>query len=319
MQRAQRLCIVCALFALPACSSDPQPPLQEGDPPGFAPPPAPARGTQVLGLPFTVDAGAEAFMCVYLDQPLDRTYDVSRVETYQMPGGHHIIFSWVVDGYEPVSSVHPCDDSEMSQHRLIGVGGPNPAFAIEAPAGVAFEAPGNKRLVIQSHYVNTSTEPMVVRDAINLVEAEGPLHAHASQMVMVDMTFELPPQAPTVRKTTCNVTAESKVFALAGHTHQWGEHFSLELLRGGQSEMLYDVEAGEGFRDEPPLTTYPVDAPLELHPGDALRMTCEWFNDEPDAIRYPKEMCAAPMFYYPSRGFEICPNDGGEFVSIELD
>jgi|GEM_PF-5048072 len=33
---------------------------------------------------------------------------------------------------------------------------------------------------------------------------------------------------------------------------------------------------------------------------------------------YPKEMCTAPMFYYPTRGFEVCSFDGGLFEEVEL-
>ncbi len=119
----------------------------------------------------------------------------------------------------------------------------------------------------------------------------------------------------------CEVTEPSTVFVLTGHTHEWGERFSLIRTPAGTTteETLYDVAVGEGFRDEPPLVSYPPDAPLQLEPGDRLRMRCDWFNTESEPLYYPKEMCAAPLFYYPSRGFEACFQDNGKFELLEID
>jgi len=315
-----RTLISCAAIFCGACGGSPVDETVTGAPLGFAPPPPPDNGVQVLGLPFVVEPGREVFMCVYLPDMLPADLDVVRAETYQMAGGHHVIFSWVADGYQPDSDVHECTDGEMTHHRMIGVGGPNPDLVIEVPDGVAFKAPGGKRLVMQSHYINTNDHPIVVRDAVNLFASEAPVDNYASQMVVIDFNFKLPPQQITVREMTCNVTQPSKVFMVAGHTHEWGRRFTLDLNRAnGAVETLYDVDIGAGFRDEPPLVVYPSSAPLELDPGDRLHMRCEWFNDTPDPLFYPAEMCAAPLFYYPTRGFELCGQDGGDFVSVQLD
>ncbi len=285
-------------------------------PVGFNPPPPPANGVQILGKPFTVQPGEDVFMCVYLSEELSADINMSSMQAYQMSGGHHIILSSVTDNYQPETDVHICDDSEMTNHRPIGVGGAN--ASVDAPSGVAFLAPGGKRLVIQSHYINATDEPIEVMDAVNLIAIDGTPDALAAMMVLNDLTLELPPGVTTTREMECTVSETSKVFMLTGHTHEWGRNFALSLTRAGTTdkELLYAAEAGPGFRDEPPMKTYPEDNVLQLEPGDKLSMKCEWFNDENAAIYFPKEMCSAPLFYYPSRGFEVCGQDGGGFSQL---
>lgn len=316
------------LTALAACSSDkanppantPDAAEDDGHPVGFNPPPPPENGVQLLGLPFIVQPGEDVFMCVYLSEQLSEDLNMQALSAYQMPGGHHIILSSVVDGFEPSSPVHKCDESEMTNHRLVGVASNNAAFRIEAPDGVAFQAPGGKRFVIQSHYINATDEPIEVMDAVNLIRSEGEITELAGMMVMNDLSFELLPGQSTVREMNCTITQPSSVFMLTGHTHEWGQTFSLGLTPAGSSEeeMLFDIAVGQGFRDEPPLRTFDQENLLQLMPGDKLRMQCKWFNDKPGPIYFPEEMCSAPMFYYPNRGFEVCAQDGGNFEGLDI-
>ncbi len=306
------------ILAATACAGDVMPEPEPEYPVGFNPPPPPEIGVQLLGVPFEVQPGEEVFQCVYLPERLAQDLDIVEMVAYQMVGGHHILFSWVDDDFEPNETPHECDESEMVNHRLIGVGGTEQA--VPTPEGVAYKAPGGKRLVIQSHYVNASDNPITVMDAINLIGTDKPITDYASQMVLIDLTFELPAMERVNRSIECEITEESKVFTLTGHTHEWGERFTLELTRAGETEAVsvFDVDVDEGFRDEPPMLNFEPADPLVLHPGDKLRMECQWFNDTAASIFYPKEMCAAPLFYYPSRGFEICAQDGGLFEAIEL-
>ncbi len=317
------------LTALAACSTDnTNSPANDPDaavdnnvyPVGFNPPPPPPNGVQLLGLPFIVQPGEDVFMCVYLPEELSEDLNMQALSAYQMPGGHHIILSSVIDGFEPSSPVHKCDESEMTNHRLVGVASNNETFKIQAPDGVAFQAPGGKRLVIQSHYINATDAPIEVMDAVNLIRAEGEIREVAGMMVMNDLSFELLPGQSTTREMSCTITEASTIFMLTGHTHEWGLNFSLGLtpLGSTEEEMLFDIAVGPGFRDEPPLRSFDQDNLLELKPGDKLHMRCDWFNDKPGPIYFPEEMCSAPMFYYPSRGFEVCAQDGGSFEGLDI-
>jgi hypothetical protein len=284
-------------------------------PAGFHPPAAPTHGVQLYGRPFVVEPGEDVFMCVYLPDVLDADLDVVDFSTYQMEGGHHVVLSAVEEGYEPVDNLHRCLDTEMIHHRFLSVGGADPAQGLGLlPERVALKIPGKTRLVIQSHYINADTEPMTVMDAVNMHTATGPIDVYASVGVQADITFRLPAGQTTVRDLNCVVGERSNVFLLLGHTHEMGRRFTFERTpKGGKREMLYDQDVYLGFRDSPPLLTWPREAPLVLEPGDELHMRCEWDNTGRDDLRFPKEMCAALFYYYPGRGFEICISEGDTF------
>jgi hypothetical protein len=311
------LFVICALTA---CGSDGDPagadaPPAPQYPPGFDPPAPPPGGVQFLGKPFEVAPGEEVFKCVYLDGVLPEDMDIGGLQTYQMNGGHHVIFSWVVDSYTPADPVHDCGDTEMVWHRFVGAGGADPNLTLDMPEGVALKVPGGKRLVIQAHYINSGDEPMTVMDAVNPLPMDGPVERYAAMAAQSDASFTLPPGEYTTRDLTCNVTEPTNVFRMVGHTHEWGRIFKFELEHAdGSREMLYEnLNILPDFRDNAEVRKWDPDAPLALVPGDKLHLRCEWMNDTPDPLYFPQEMCVSSFYYYPSRGFEVCDVDGGTF------
>ncbi len=72
------------------------------------------------------------------------------------------------------------------------------------------------------------------------------------------------------------------LFGALGHMHELGTRYRLELLRGDESAFLLDIPRWDfHWQDH-----YQFVTPLELAPGDALRMTCEWDNRLSKAPRY---------------------------------
>jgi hypothetical protein len=316
------------VFGMVGCGSSSmmqQPQVDAGPsyPPGFNPPAPPPGGAQFIGKQFSVPAGTEVFKCVYFDvsEELAADLQIKSLQTYQMPGGHHIIFSTVVDSYHPTDDVHDCTDEEMVYTRFIGAGGANPGLAIVLPQGIALQVPAHKRFMIQSHYVNATDSDITVLDAVNLIPAEQPVTQIASMAASSDDTFTLPPMAYTTRDMACTVPADVSVYEMIGHTHEWGKKFNYTLERAADhsTQVLYDNGMVDpSFRSNANIISYPVDMPLQLKMGDILHLHCEWMNDTTSAITFPKEMCVAAWYYTPSNGFEVCDQDGGTFVSQNI-
>jgi hypothetical protein len=304
-----------AVVAL-ACAEDTKT-TSESFPEGFAPPPPPEGGVQLLGKPFVVAPFQEVLQCVYLDDRLAENLDIEALSTYQMDGGHHVVFMWIIDSYQPATDVHECTDYEMVNQRFIGAGGSDSQVTVETPEGVAIRVPGKKRFAIQSHYINTTEDEITVMDAVNLIPAKGAVDTLAAMAAHVDDTFELPPGQLTVRDSTCNVTKEGHVFQMVGHTHELGKRFRHTLERkSGDTEVLYEnKEIAPDFRSNAQTRVWPPEAPLLLSVGDKLHLHCEWDNTTPETVLFPKEMCVSAFYYYPARGFEICNVNGGTFES----
>src|SRR5688572_8279052 len=93
------------------------------------------------------------------------------------------------------------------------------------------------------------------------------------------------------------------------HMHELGAQATIELIRDGETQVLYDEPWDPAFRDHFPFVTF--DPPLQLRATDRLRTTCTWENPEAETVLFPKEMCATFMPYYPADGeFWICSERG---------
>ncbi len=283
-------------------------------PADFQPPPPPPGGAQLLGKPFTVPAGTEVLKCVYLDGTLPADMDLKSVQGYQTSGGHHILFSSVVDTYHPADDVHDCTDVEMIYSRTIA--GTGTQSAVVLPDGLAMKVQAGKRFVIQSHYINATDHDIVAMDAVNLIPAAQPVATYVSMAAANDDTFTLPAMQQTTVDTTCNVAFDMQLYNLIGHTHEYGKKFSFTVEHaGGSMETLYDnPDVSPSFRDNAVQVTWPPNAPEQLVAGDKLHMHCEWDNTTNHDITFPQEMCAAAFYYAPSHGFLICDN-GGDFFT----
>ena len=90
------------------------------------------------------------------------------------------------------------------------------------------------------------------------------------------------------------------LLAVLGHMHESGARFTLELERGGEKRMLYEVpEWRVDFRDAPPIKRF-EGAPLELLPGDRLTMSCGFNNTGAEELSFPQEMCSSVAYYAPA-------------------
>lgn len=306
-------------LGLLACEGDPG--TVTSLPQGFNPPPPAAGVVQILGKPFVVEPEQEVVQCVYLDDQIPADLDIQAISSYQMEGGHHVLFMYVTDSYQPESPIHECTEREMVFQRFIGAGGADAdRLGVQTPEGIALRVPGKKRFVIQSHYVNSTDQPMTVMDAVYLYPITGPIQHLASMAIHLDDTFELPPGVETTRDSTCHLTEDSNVFQFIGHTHEYGKKFRLAIEHAdGSAETIYEnLDVTPDFRSNPQIRVWPKESPLVLKSGEKMHLHCEWNNTTPEKIRFPKEMCAGAFYYYPSRGFEVCNQDGGMF-HIEQD
>lgn len=251
----------------------------------------------------------DSFECHFTEVTTDRELFVNRASGKQGNGGHHVTI-YYKDGAPSPPGHHTCKEEEMTQWNQVGGAGNEGEGVADLPPNVAIRIPKGKQMVVQTHYINPTSEPYEVEDEItvNLVP-EKDVQRVANAFVVLDSGFEIPPQAKKFeRTTTCVVPQDLDLVVLLGHMHESGAHYKLERLdeSGKVVESLVDHGWEPSYASHPPSKHWSTTEPHRLAKGTKLRQTCAWNNVENEAVRFPREMCLAFSYYLDDRGFIIC-------------
>lgn len=271
-----------------------------------------SKARRVYTPPITVPPKSEVIICSYLEDIAEADILIKAVEGQQMLGGHHAA---VFVAVAPVANrePHECTIEEMSNLRYTAGAGGAGGEQTSLPKGVSLQIDQGQQIVIQSHYINTSEQPKIVMDAVDLVYTtpqESPVRV--DPFALLNDGFKIPPGAQGFeRTTTCTLEHDYDLYMLLGHTHEYGTLFEVHHERegGGERELLYRATDGKLLRESPDVQLY--NEPLKLKQGDKLHMTCRWDNTTDHELGWPEEMCVGLMYYGPGRGWLTCNEDDG--------
>jgi hypothetical protein len=256
---------------------------------------------------FEVPVG-DSFTCFYTDTYSDREVSVYAATGSQGLGGHHII-AYYAEQERPVG-YHPCVDEEMTNlHQIAGSSGlNNETPPIELRDGLALKVAAGKQFVLQAHYINATDAPETVNDQVTLklMQPED-VFAYVNYFVTNDDSFDIPATASYSHTTYCTVERDLDIVLTLGHMHEAGRHYQLDVVDGTDTVMqnLRSDEWAASFSSHPPVSYYPVAAPLHLAAGTRLRQTCDWDNVTTREELFPREMCLSFMYYFPGTGSDI--------------
>ncbi len=271
-----------------------------------------------------VEAGADAMVCVFgtYTGPDIGLHDVY---TYQGEGGHHLqLMGTTTPAADvPDGTIMDCTgeggEFQMSDLEPVGitnggsVGGEQIDVAMPLPDGMAFELESGQRFVMQSHYINYGTEPILVRDLAVLTtipEDEIADEQWAAPLIFNRSDFSIPPGSSLTTDFECTTEGDWNFLYVMGHMHEWGTAFNMERKVGETYEPFYAIpEWDPVYRDAPIIDYYP-DESLAIPAGTTFRTTCSWFNDQDEALVFPHEMCVGVNIVYPQKATIICDGDG---------
>ncbi len=275
-------------------------------------PPPPDEGViRFYGPEFDVQPGEERFICYTIQLGNTQTLYIGRTHAFQSMGGHHALVLSVLNSEATTDAPHECTGADMALPSIHFVGaGTAAGDGIALPTGMALPIEPGRKLLVQAHYLNVTTGPVRVQDAIDLLSVpEAQVVHQGGAYTQADGTVDLPPHVSTTRSISCTVPVAMNVPLMFPHMHEWGAHARIELTRAGTTTTLYDGAWDPTFRDHFPIVNF--DPPLALTPEDRLTTTCTWNNTESDNLIFPREMCASFMPYYPSNGaFWVCDESG---------
>lgn len=251
--------------------------------------PMPPDEPNVLNFPgaeFVVEPGEDKMVCSYTTYHGDDIAFRDAI-SLQGKGGHHVILLGAKTD-DPDGTIEDCSDAaDMAKYDALMI-------PQELPDGLGSLLTGGRRMVIQSHYVNTTDEAILVRDIVQLrTLAVEDVETWASPFVTNQAGFSIPPGEEQDVSFDCPVPEDVELLMIGGHMHEWGTKFSIEMgmtPETMESTYLVDPWSAE-FRDLPPVTLF-LEDPKPLAAGMTVRTTCSFKNTEPEPLEFPHEMCA---------------------------
>jgi len=276
-------------------------------------PTAPEDGQQFVTPTLTIPAYTEQQWCSFMRYD-GEDVGVSAAGTWQSENGHHaILMISNADARQyPDGSVLDCTDRNTlpmtNMEPLVIVKALEPGrTGMAFPEGMAAKLRGDTRLVLQSHYINTSPDPILVRDAINLTYVDpDTVETWAAPYAHTLSEMPIPPHEETTLTVECTWEEEANVLFLLGHMHEHGTAFSVDWTHADGTERIYEIPRWDpAMRDSPPTDDYDA-GEFTVAAGDRFTTTCTWLNTTDQVLNFPQEMCVTAGMAYPTLVPLIC-------------
>ena len=269
----------------------------------------PEHGLQLTTPTFSVPAGTEVQHCYWFKLASDVDLDVVQFQIKFLTGSHHMnLFQTNQDvPNHDADCFGPVDFSSAKNpngYDLI-VGSQSHDFDWTLPAGVAFKLKAHRQIMLQTHYVNATsqTTPLGVGHVkVNLVTEPDPtkIKAHMGTMFANNVNIHIPPHEARSFSTTCAFPKDANVVAMTGHFHSRGKTFSVNLAPDG----AHPTDEVYRSRDwsEPPFVILEQPRPVAQKGG--LYYTCDFDNKTDLDITFgphveTQEHCNLFAYFFP--------------------
>lgn len=272
----------------------------------------PPSGFQLTIGPFEVPAGSELQDCYYFRAPRDAW--VHKFEIAQNPGTHHMNMFRVTgpSAFDDGDVQRGCWDGLPFQDWGLVVNAQvhnktqDGAFVWELPDGVAAHIEEGELLMVQTHYVNASTQKTATgrgKVVLNFHTMKASdVKAELGTMFANNRNLFLRAGQASTFTSLCTVPSAVTIAAISGHFHSRGQRFSVALAnRAG--EVTPPVYENDNW-DDPLFQIYAKkDAPV-IEAGGGLSYACEFDNPlDFDIVFGPhvefEEHCNLFAYYYP--------------------
>lgn len=283
------LCTLLSLLSLgtAACGDAPAP-----DDPAESPDGPPAGYVRYRTPAITLQPGESGQRAQVVSAPFDADLDVADLIGTQTAGGHHaLMYSSTRD--EPVGTTRPWEDADQLVTRFVGGIGGEGAGAVELPEGVVFRIRAGSRMLIQTHYINTTAEPILGESVLDVKLVEPAAGAQvASLFGSTDIGVAVPPGESSM-DVACVLQDDIRLLMWANHMHEHGFEVSTRLTDpdGATVDVKTDEPWDYGWALEPNFGHRSPEDPLVLPRGSTLETRCTWRNTGGEDVAFPDEMC----------------------------
>jgi hypothetical protein len=219
----------------------------------------------------------------------------------------------------------PVDCRENTSASLLVVTGAyfeaqQPDMKHELPSGVAHLFKPGEVVVMQMHYLNTTSDPLdaKVNFTLHTTDPKKVLH-EAGSIVFSNFGLDIPPLSKVTQTRTCPVssTEDMNVLMLWSHMHKRAVRFVATTDDPGVKAPLYETTQWS----EPQPLIFSNDPPTMIHKGSQITFSCDYDNPTTKTFVYgpsaaTNEMCILHGMYWPRADLvtEFCLSGTGPSI-----
>jgi hypothetical protein len=322
--RTSILLAALGVHALVGCSSK-----ETGPSPGptsLLEPPLPGAGVQYR-MVSTLMPGQEIERCQLFVAPPEGLY-IHGDDVRFTAGSHHVVLFKTPYDEIPTQTlngasidgtkVHDCPDGAGAEWEIRGIVAGSQSSTGDTilgtlPEGVAVRVDPGTVLVMNTHYLNASPEPIETDARINLYTIPKEAVKEEASVIFHYNTFiHVPAGGAASARMRCPIEQDITIPRLQSHMHRRGVGFAAHLVHGadGQAEEIYSTTHWE----QVPAGVF--SPPLQVKAGDALDFRCDYENPEAHDVTQGTttndEMCVLIAPYYPrSPALDNCLDESG--------
>ncbi len=312
-------------IALARCSSptDPNPVNADN---GLAPPAA-GQGIQYK-MVTTLEPGQEIERCQMFKIGADGMA-FNHTDIRYSPGSHHVLlFETSYGGDFPTkdkngvaldpSQPHDCSDGAAARWDVVRVvGGSQNAtgdnLLSTLPDGVAIKLKPNTIVVMNTHYLNASSQKLTADARINLYTVPvASVKTEAGVLFYYNPFIDVAAQSQNSAHMRCALSHDITLLNVQSHMHKRGVGYSASVIDvDGKASEIYTNTHWENV----PIKAF--DGGLKLKAGQALDYRCDYKNNETreiyQGLTTKDEMCMLVGSYYPRNdNLEVCQTAEGD-------
>ncbi|WP_437895531.1 hypothetical protein [Sorangium sp. So ce124] len=309
-----------ALFGCSSSSPTPQPSEDE-----ILAPPAEGTGVQYR-MVSTLQPAQEIERCQLFVAPAEGL-NVNREVVRFSGGSHHVLLYTTPYTSIPTETrrgvaldatqVHDCNDGPQADWEVNGVvaGSQSPdgnSFLGDLPEGVALKVPPGTVLLMNTHYLNSSSNPIETDARINLYTiADDEVEVEAGMLFHYNPFISVPAHGSSTARMRCVTENDISVVRIQSHMHRRGVGYvANKVALDGTMTELYAHDRWEGV---PSKEFSPF---LEVKAGESLDYHCDFNNVEDrniaQGLTTRDEMCMLIGPYFPrSPAYENCRTEEG--------
>ncbi len=281
------------------------------------------EGTQ-FRMVSTIAPGEEVERCQFFVVP-PGGINLNRSRVRYLEGSHHVVLAATSYTSIPTvdrqgkqvdtSGVFDCSSGPLGSWDVTGIvalaqdpEGPD----TEMPPGVAIRLPAGSIVLMNTHYLNASSEPLETDARINLYSIpDAEVKTEGGFLLFFNPFIRVPALGASSARMRCPVPSDVNIVSLASHMHRRGVHFSADLVdaEGSPEETLFETDQ---WTDVPTRQWLPGKS---LPAGSAVDFRCAYENPESRVVAQGPttrdEMCGLVGVYYPrDPAFEACSSAG---------
>jgi hypothetical protein len=244
---------------------------------------------------FTVDAGAEIYMCQDFANPfMGVQADIVSYELHMSTGSHHMFAFYTANATD--GSIITCPQGGLTFAPYTFTAG-SPDAVETYPDGMGASIPATQGFTLNAHFINAGASPLQGNVALTLyVGKPGQVTQHVGPIFLNQALLSVPATGmPSTSTSSYSLPQDVNLLLGASHMHQRATNF---VASDSTGRTLYQTTV---WAEPKPVIYSP---PVHLPSGTTITWSCTYVNDTGSTLTFGESaannvMCISEFIYFP--------------------